>query len=253
VAVQDFHQVCLLLSATNLVTLVTCHPHSLRHPTGLMKTILIIGATGAVGSQLLAQALRHHQIARVIAPTRRPLQGHPKLVNPLIDFEALPAEAPWWQADIAYCTLGTTLKQAGSAQGFYRVDHDYILHVAELIHAAGTQTFVLNSTLGADINGFGLYLKTKGETERDVGALGFTSLILVRPSLLAGAHRSDKRTGEAIGLWLNRYVGHWIPIKWRAIAVDKVAETMLSAGLAATPGLRVIESAELHTADAQGN
>lgn len=211
-----------------------------------MKTILIIGATGAVGSQLLAQALQHQDISTVIAPTRRPLDPHPKLENPIIDFEALAADTPWWQADIAFCTLGTTLKQAGSAKAFYRVDHDYILRVAELTLAAGTQTFVLNSTLGADINGFGLYLKTKGKTERDVGDLGFASLILVRPSLLGGAHRPDKRTGEAIGLWLNRYVGKLIPIKWRAIAVDKVAQMMLSTGLSAAPGLRVIESAEIH-------
>lgn len=216
----------------------TKHPH--------MKTILIIGATGAVGSQLLAQALRRPDIAKVIAPTRRPLEPHPKLANPMIDFEALPAADNWWQADVAFCALGTTLKQAGSAQAFYRVDHDYILRIAELAHAAGTQTFVLNSTLGADVNGFGLYLKTKGETERDVGYLGFSSLILVRPSLLAGAHRSDKRTGEAVGLLLNRCLGKLMPIKWRAITVAKVAQMMLSAGLSAAPGLRVIESAEIH-------
>jgi len=211
-----------------------------------MKTLLIIGASGAVGRQLLAQALRHPDIAKVIAPTRRPLEPHAKLTNPIIDFEALPTDAPWWQADIACSTLGTTLKQAGSAQAFYRVDHDYIVRIAELTHAAGTKTFVLNSTLGADANGFGLYLKTKGETERDVGDLGFASLTLVRPSLLDGATRTDQRTGEEIGLWLNRYVGKLIPMKWRAISVEKVAQMMLSAGLTAAPGLRVIESAEIH-------
>jgi len=211
-----------------------------------MKTVLIIGATGAVGSQLLAQALRHPDVAKVIAPTRRPLVPQPKLENPMVDFEALPAAAPWWQADIALCALGTTLKQAGSAQAFYRVDHDYILRVAELTHAAGTKTFVLNSTLGAAVNGIGLYLKTKGETERDVQSLGFASLALVRPSLLDGAHRSDKRSGEAVGLLLNRCLGKLIPIKWRAISVEKVAKMMLSAGLSATPGVRVIESAAIH-------
>lgn len=211
-----------------------------------MKTFLILGATGAVGSQLLAQALRHPDVAKVVAPTRRPLHPHPKLTNPIIDFEALAADVPWWQADIAFCTLGTTLKQAGSAQAFYRVDHDYILRIAELSHAAGTKTFVLNSTLSADMNGFGLYLKTKGETERDVADLGFASLILVRPSLLDGAERPDKRTGEAIGLLFNRYLGKLIPSKWRAVSVEKVAQMMLSAGLSAKPGLRVIESAEIH-------
>ncbi|RVU34422.1 NAD-dependent dehydratase [Rheinheimera riviphila] len=214
-----------------------------------MKTLLILGASGAVGSQLLAQALRHPDVAKVVAPTRRPLNPHPKLENPIVDFEALPADASWWQADVTFCALGTTLKQAGSAQAFYRVDHDYILHIAELTHAAGTQSFVLNSTLGADVNGFGLYLKTKGETERDVGSLGFSSLSIVRPSLLDGAVRTDKRTGEAVGLLLNRCLRKLIPITWRAISVAKVAQMMLSAGLSANPGIRVIESAEIHQSD----
>lgn len=211
-----------------------------------MKTILLFGATGAVGQQLLTLALQHQEIAKVVAPTRRPLPDHPKLCNPIIDFEALPVDAAWWHADIAYCALGTTLKQAGSAEAFYRVDHDYILQVAQRSHAAGTTSFVLNSTLGAAANGAGLYLKTKGETERDVMALGFNALTMVRPSLLEGAHRSDKRTGEAIGLWLDRCLGKLIPLKWRAISVTKVAQCMLNAGLAAQPGIRVIESADIH-------
>jgi len=105
---------------------------------------------------------------------------------------------------------------------------------------------VLNSTLGADVNGFGLYLKTKGQTECDVGDVGFASLTLVRPSLLDDAHRTDHRMGEAIGLLLNRCLGKLLPIKWRAISVEKVAQMMLSAGLSAAPGFRVIESADIH-------
>jgi uncharacterized protein YbjT (DUF2867 family) len=227
-----------------------CINEALNMSTNSLKTILIIGASGAVGSQLLAQALQHQDVAKVIAPSRQPLHSHshPKLDNPIVDFEALPAAARWWQADVALCALGTTLKQAGSAEAFYRVDHDYILRIAKLTHAAGTQTFVLNSTLGADVNGFGLYLKTKGETERDIGSLGFTSLTMVRPSLLDGAIRPDRRPGEAFGLLLNRYLGKLIPLKWRAISVDKVAQIMLSTGLSATPGIRLIESAEIHGA-----
>ncbi len=213
-----------------------------------MKTLLIFGATGAVGSQLLAQALQHKDVARVVAPTRRPLPAHPKLTNPMIDFAALPVDASWWKADIAFCALGTTLKQAGSASAFYRVDHDYILRLAELSHAAGTKTFVLNSTLGAAVDGPGLYLKTKGATERDVMALGFDALTIVRPSLLDGAIRADSRTGEEFGLWLNRCLGRLIPLKWRAISVTKVAHTMLSAGLSAKPGTHIIESAQIHQA-----
>jgi hypothetical protein len=47
----------------------------------------------------------------VIAPTRRALDlVHPKLHNPLVDCDRLPAQAPWWQADAAICALGTTMR-----------------------------------------------------------------------------------------------------------------------------------------------
>ncbi|MCP9758502.1 NAD-dependent dehydratase [Aquitalea sp. S1-19] len=210
-----------------------------------VQTVLILGASGAVGQQMLAQALAHPGIVRVVAPTRRALPPHPHLDNPLVDFAALPDSAPWWQADAALCALGTTRKQAGSAAAFYRVDHDYVLAAARLAYAAGTPAFVLNSSLGADEKSYGLYLKTKGETERDVRALGFASLTIVRPSLLDAGPRPQQRRAEEIGLWLNRHLACFVPKKWRAIPVDKVAAAMLAAALAAKPGVRVVESAEM--------
>ena len=103
-----------------------------------MKTILILGATGQVGQALLQLALQHPEISRVVAPTRRPLPPHANLDNPLVDFEALPEDASWWKADLALCALGTTLRQAKSRAGFYRVDHDYVLTAARLAQRAGT-------------------------------------------------------------------------------------------------------------------
>ncbi len=212
-----------------------------------MNTVLILGATGAVGRHLLVQALQHPDIARVIAPTRRALPAHAKLDNPIVDFESLPIDAPWWRADAALCALGTTLKTAGSAAAFRRVDYDYILNAAQRLHAAGTPCLVLNSTMGANASARGLYLKTKGETERDVMALGFASLTIVRPSLLNAGKRPEQRLAEDIGFCLDRYLGRWIPLKWRAIEVEKVAQSMLKAALAAKPGVSWVESAELHT------
>lgn len=212
-----------------------------------MKTVLILGATGAVGRHVLALALQHADIARVIAPTRRALATHPKLDNPIVDFAALPSDASWWRADAAICALGTTLKTAGSAAAFRLVDYDYILNAAKLLHTAGTPCLVLNSSMGANSSARGLYLKTKGETERDVLALGFASLTIVRPSLLKAGARPEHRFAEELGLSLDRYFGRWIPLKWRAIEVEKVAQSMLRAALIAKPRVSWIESAELHS------
>ncbi|MDD1643438.1 MAG: hypothetical protein LUQ29_09255 [Methylococcaceae bacterium] len=138
-----------------------------------MKTVLILGATGQVGQALLQLALQHPEISRVVAPTRRPLPPHANLDNPLVAYEALPEDATWWKADLALCGLGTTLRQAKSQAGFFRVDHDYVLAAAKLAQRAGTPTFGLVSSLGADAASFLFYLKTKGETEQALTTLGF--------------------------------------------------------------------------------
>src|SRR5690554_186139 len=100
--------------------------------------LLLVGATGLVGSHVLQQALADERISQVIAPVRRTLDDHPKLFAPQVDFEQLPEDALWWKADAVICTLGTTMKKAGSRDAFRQVDHDYPLMVARLAHQQGT-------------------------------------------------------------------------------------------------------------------
>jgi uncharacterized protein YbjT (DUF2867 family) len=210
-----------------------------------MKTVLILGATGQVGQALLQLALQHSEISRVVAPTRRPLTPHVKLDNPLVDYEALPEDAAWWKADLALCALGTTLRQAKSRAGFYRVDHDYVVTAAGLARRSGTPAFGLVSSLGADASSHLFYLKTKGETEQVLSALGFASLVLVRPSLLIGGPRSSARPLEAFGLFLAKHLTSLLPRRYRAVTTLQVARALLEAGLCAAAGRQIIESQQL--------
>ena len=212
-----------------------------------MKTVLLLGASGQVGGRVLGLALAHPQVGRVVAPTRRPLAvaSAGRLRNPVVDFERLPAEADWWRADAAVCALGTTMKLAGSQAAFRRVDHDYVVEAARLARQAGTPVFALNSSLGADPAARNFYLRVKGETERDLVALAFESLAVVRPSLLDAGPRPDFRLGESAGLLAARLLGPLIPRRYRPVAAAAVAKALLDAALAAEPGVRVIESAAL--------
>jgi uncharacterized protein YbjT (DUF2867 family) len=208
-------------------------------------SVLILGGTGLVGSHLIQLALGHPRIKHVIAPTRRPLAIHERLHNPLIDFDALPSEAPWWEADAVLCALGTTRRLAGSEEQFRRVDHDYVLQTAALTRHCGAPVFVFNSSLGADANSRSLYLRTKGETEMDLEALGFSALTHVRPSLLDGEKRTDFRPGESIGLWLARRFEPLIPARYKAVSTRDVAVAMLNAALEPKQGVQVIESDQI--------
>ncbi len=206
------------------------------------QSLLLFGATGLVGQQILQLALSDARVSRVTAPTRKALPAHHKLVNPVIDFRQLPESADWWHADVAMCALGTTRKQAGSAQAFRAVDYDLVLDIAKRAQSAGTKVLVLNSSLGADATSSSLYLQVKGEAERDIEALRYESLIIVRPSLLDGGPRPERRMAEELGITLSKAFNILIPKRYRAVSTRAVALCMLAQALNPTLGVCIIES-----------
>ena len=204
--------------------------------------LLLAGASGLVGREVLRLALREPAISAVVAPTRRPLAAAARLENPLVDYEHLPADAPWWRVDAAICTLGTTMALAGSQAAFRRVDHDYVLALARLALAGGARAFVLNSALGADVHSRVFYNRVKGEVEAALAALGYASLTLLRPSLLDGGPRPARRRAEEVALWFARRLRPVIPARYRAVTTEAVARRLLAAALAAPPGIQIVES-----------
>ncbi|WP_370261583.1 NAD(P)H-binding protein [Limnobacter sp.] len=206
-----------------------------------MKTLLLVGATGVVGHSVLQQALAHPDVGMVVAPTRRALAPHPKLHNPVVDFKHLPSQASWWRADAVVCTLGTTIGKAGSAEAFRAVDLHLVRQIAVLAHQAGTPCFVLNSSTMANPKARGLYLRTKGEAEQAVQAIGFDSLTIARPGLLDG-QREEFRLGEEVGLLASRLFNPLLPKRLRSVKVDRLAKAMLACAVLATPGEKRLES-----------
>ncbi|MBX3610341.1 MAG: NAD-dependent epimerase/dehydratase family protein [Hydrogenophaga sp.] len=201
--------------------------------------LLIAGATGLVGSHALRQALAHPQVTQVVAPTRRALPSHPKLLNPQVDYERLPELAEWWAVQGVICTIGTTMKTAGSRAAFHRVDHDYPLLVAQLAQRHGAQAYAFNSALGADLQSRVFYSRTKGEVERDLLALGYPSLTLVRPGLIGG-ERVESRPAERVGIALTRWLGPVLPRRYRLVPPEAIAQALLQGVLDGTPGLRLV-------------
>lgn len=209
-----------------------------------MKRILLVGATGLVGSHVLRQALADPGVAQVVAPTRKSLVPHPKLLNPVVDFNQLPQDAEWWRVDALVCTLGTTIRVAGSQAAFYKVDHDHPLEVAYLARRHGARAFALNSALGADTASRVFYSRTKGETERDLQAVGYPSLTLVRPGLIGGV-RQESRPAEQLAVRLSQWVQPLLPRRYRVVPADRIAHHLLQAALAGAPGVHVLPSEAL--------
>lgn len=207
--------------------------------------VLHVGASGLVGRLLLARLLASPQVSRVVAPTRRPLDVQdPRLHNPVVDFDALPEHADWWAVDAVVCTLGTTIADAGSQAAFKRVDHDYPLQVARLARRHGAGTFALNSALGANARSSIFYNRVKGELESALAALGYPSLVLVRPGLIDG-ERTQSRPGERRLLAVSRMLRPLLPKRWRPSRAERIADALLDAVLHPSPGRRVVEAQQL--------
>jgi uncharacterized protein YbjT (DUF2867 family) len=205
--------------------------------------LLLVGATGAVGQQVLHQALADSRIGQVVALTRRPLPPQAKLENHVVDFSNLPPEAPWWQVDAVICTLGTTIRVAGSQSAFAAVDRDLPIQVARLARKAGATRYALNSALGANLSG-NFYMRTKAEAEAGIRGIAYPSYTIVRPSLI-DTDRTEPRSAELVGRVVARVFRPLIPKRYRSVIPESIARALLEGVLLNANGERIIESEEL--------
>lgn len=215
-----------------------------------MTTLLIAGATGLVGRHALRFALDDARVSHVVAPTRRPLQPHAKLHNPIVDFDALPADAPWWRVDAVACALGTTLRDAGSREAFRRVDLDYVRAIAAHARAGGARSFALVSSIGAGRAARTFYLRTKGEAEDAVAACGYPSVTVLRPSVIGGT-RARTRPAEHLAMRALDALRPLVPRRYRVVPAERIARVLVDGALAASPGHHVVLSEHLAPEDAQ--
>jgi uncharacterized protein YbjT (DUF2867 family) len=198
--------------------------------------VLILGATGLVGRNALAQALAQPAVTQVIAPTRRPLTKQDKLMNPVAPkLELLLPEVASWGSDAAICATGTTIKKAGSKEAFRSVDHDLPLSFARLAHQAGTQNFALVSSTGASVESSFFYAMVKGELERDVREIGFRSLTILRPGLIGGG-RDEFRLAESLALRLSHFLAPVLPKRFHVNPAAKIAQVLVDAAVTGEPG-----------------
>jgi uncharacterized protein YbjT (DUF2867 family) len=209
----------------------------------------VAGATGLVGREVLAALLADKHTSAVHSLGRRTLPlTHPKLTQHIVDFAALP-ELP--RTDDVFICLGTTIKVAGSQQAFRAVDYEAVVAVAHAAIAQGATKLGVVSAMGADAKSGIFYNRTKGEMEAAVSALGYQSVSIAQPSMLAGNRASldqPVRKGELWALNISRWLGPLIPANYRSILVTDVAAGLVRAVKAGRPGVQRLLSGQLQGA-----
>jgi len=208
--------------------------------------LLLLGATGLVGSKTLKLALSSELVSTVIAPTRKPLAPSDRLVNPVgLDLEELIPTLMSYKPDAVVCALGTTQAIAGSKEAFRYVDYELPLAFGKAAYTAGVETYAIVTAMGASPDSMSFYYRTKGEVERDIQKIAFQSLTICRPSLVGG-ERNKARAAEGAVLGLLRFFAPILPKKLRINPADAIAAKLLDAVIVAKLGCRWINSQEMN-------
>ncbi|WP_418316188.1 NAD(P)H-binding protein [Piscinibacter sakaiensis] len=193
------------------------------------RTVILAGATGLVGREILQRLLADPTVIAVHSLGRRkPALQHAKLTSHVVDFGALPAMPP---SDEVYLALGTTIKVAGSQKAFRAIDYDANLAVAKSALAAGATRLGLVSAMGADSNSKVFYSRVKGELEDVLSKMPFEGAVIARPSMLVGNREAlgqPIRRGEMLAAALGKAAGFLIPANYKPIAASAVATALLS-------------------------
>jgi uncharacterized protein YbjT (DUF2867 family) len=213
-----------------------------------MKTALLAGATGLIGSQLLPLLLASERYDKVIVVGRRAVPTlHPKLVQVVTELDQLEAVRLKLIADDVFCCLGTTMAQAGSKEAFFKVDFLYVVQLAALAAGNFAAQLLVVSSMGADAESRIYYSRVKGEMEAAVRQAPFRAIHIFRPSLLLG-ERANPRLGEkagAVALALLSPLLRGPLLKYRPVTGATVAAAMLRAAATDATGVRLHLSDEL--------
>lgn len=209
------------------------------------RSVLLAGATGLVGRQILRLLLADGSVGAVhVIGRRSPDVLHAKLTVHRVDFAHLPTLPP---VEEVYLALGTTIRVAGSQGAFRAVDLDANLAVAQAGVAAGARRVAVVSALGADARSRVFYSRVKGELEDALRSMPLDALVIAQPSLLLGdraALKQPNRSGEKLGTWLSKVLGPVIPRRYRPVEATAVARALVST-LPAARGTVTLSSAEL--------
>ena len=212
------------------------------------RVALLAGATGLVGQELLKLLLADPSYSAVqVVGRRAPSVQHPKLkahiTTSFTDWACPPV-------DDVFIALGTTIKVAGSRAAFKAIDGDAFVAIAIAAKAAGASRLAVVSAMGASAQSGVFYNQVKGEMEAAVSQLGFDTVVIARPSLLAGdrdALKQPERAAEKLSLMAFKLFKPLIPANYRSIQASSVARALVSTLQSAGAGKHVLLSGDMQT------
>ncbi|MDB5032324.1 NAD-dependent epimerase/dehydratase family protein [Mucilaginibacter sp.] len=200
----------------------------------MTKKAVIVGASGLIGSNLLAMLSTQPNYDEILIIARKKTRtNNVKVTQLIIEFAHLDRYAKSITGNVIFCCLGSTRSETPDLDEYRKIDHDYPVKLAEIALKNGIEQYHLVSSISADARSSNFYLRMKGETEEDIKKIGLKSLHIYQPSVLIG-YRQSARLLEGISIFFLKITS---PLllgtlkKYRAISAHSVAKTLFKQSL----------------------
>ena len=195
-----------------------------------MKTVLIFGSSGLIGNQLLELLVNNDKYSKIKLFVRSETSNSNSKIEIIkTDFNNLENHKDTMVGDDCFFCIGTTRKNTPNKNEYIKVEYNIPVEVAKITKENSIDSFIYVSSMGANPNALGLYLKNKGQAEEALKKMNFPKLSIIRPSILLG-NRRENRIGEKIGIFVMKsfsplFLGKMK--KYKPIKVENVAKAMV--------------------------
>lgn len=212
------------------------------------RTALVLGANGLIGGFVVDFLLKNAAYQTVYALSRKGIVNeNPKLIQIMTDADNVEEKIKDIAVNDFFSCIGTTQAKTRDKHEYYRIDHDYPIHVAHILKEKGCEQACLVSSIGANADSKNFYLKLKGETERSFIDVGFKSLHIFQPSLLIGK-RTEQRYMEYIAQKLSPLLDMLLfgRLKnFQSIPAETVAKAMVDTALTGKLNVNIYKTKEI--------
>ena len=195
-----------------------------------MKTAIVFGSTGLIGGHLVNQLIQDNYYTKIKIFVRSQTSINNEKVEVInIDFNNLGNHKTEITGDDCFFCIGTTKQNSPDKNDYQKVELDIPKEIAQIAKANSVKSFIFISSIYANPNSSGNYVKFKGLVEEELKRLNFSKLGILRPSFLMGK-RKENRLGEKIGIFAFSALSPLLfgPFKkMRPISSENVAKAMI--------------------------
>ena len=195
-----------------------------------MKTALLFGSSGLIGSNLLDNLINNNNYNKIKIFVR----GLSSIDNSKVeviktDFLNLDTLKENLIGDDCFFCIGTTHKDTPDKNEYKRIEYDLPVHLAKIAKFNSINNFIYVSSIGANPKASSTYLKNKGQAEEELKKIGFSNLSIIQPSFLVG-NRKAFRISEALGIPVMKFLSLFFLggfKKYTPINVEIVVKAMI--------------------------